>query len=164
MTESCLSCLIDEVGGFVGDFVFRARDGGRRIDEPGRVAGALRLRSYLRRFGTVPLMLRVSLLALKSASSSITKPTSKSSSGSGEATNGRSSMAGNFFLRSSSLARCLLPWPDSNSPVGMTNPSRSSESSSVSVSGSDADVEFEEAEDPVKPSEVKASDDWDEDV
>lgn len=94
----------------------------------------------------------------------MTRPISKSSSGSG--------LEGLVVMLSGCacflISRILLSWralcPDSNRAVGRTRPSSSSSSSSVSVSGSDADdVEFDEDDASAKPRVEYASEDWDED-
>lgn len=92
-----------------------------------------------------------SLEGLRSKSSSMTRPISKSSSESGLVTLTLSSTTGRRFFASRILKSCFPPWPESNRPVGRTRPSSSpsSSSSSSSVSNSPAEgaeVEFDEGE------------------
>ena len=145
----------------VGDFArsdLRSREGGRvRI---GGRAGALLLRAKGRGFF-------MSLLGLRSASSSITRPISKSSSGSGGTTLTSSSLIWAFFLSSSIFLSCLPLWPDSNTG-GIMSPSSSPSSSSspsLSLLGREVEVaEFDDGEASARPRLEYVSDDCEEDV
>lgn len=161
------NCRVDEGGGYVGDFARSAarsdlrRERGR-VDTGGLAAGTLLLRAKARGC----CVFSMSLLGLRSASSSMTRPSSKSSSGSGEAILTSSSLIWTCFFSSSIFLSCLLPWPDSNM-AGMTSPSSSlssSSSPSLSVSGREAEVaELEEGEASARPRFEYVSDDWDDD-
>lgn len=118
------------MGGFTGDLARSALilEGGRRGNTAR--AGALLLRFDERWF----CFALTSLLGLKSASSSMRRPISKSSSGSGLATLTRCSVICTCFFNSSIFFRCFALWPDSNKSEGMTSPSSSLSPPSHSLS------------------------------
>lgn len=134
----------DDTGGLIGDLAraVLSREGGRAGG--GALAGALLLRVA----GCCVCFALTSLLGLKSSSSSMTSPISKSSSGSGYAGFTLWSAIWVFFFISSNLLRCFPLCPDSNKPSGMTRPSSSLSFSSQSLSSVPGkeieDAEFEE--------------------
>ena len=137
LAASARNWRIEEGGGLTGDLALSLTlDGGRRLETLG-CEGILLLRAFTgARFGCCAFW--SNRLGLRSTSSPMTRPISKSSSGCGLATLGFPS-AGWFFL--SSRIRFSFLGPLSNKPEGIKRPSSwSSSSSSVSVSGCDADV------------------------
>jgi hypothetical protein len=99
---------MEEGGGLVGDLArsWRRREGGLNVS--GGLDGALLERACVSLIFDCCLLCR-SRLGLNFASSSITRPTSKSSSASGAATLVRSAMAGNFFFMSNIFVKCFAP-------------------------------------------------------
>lgn len=103
---------------------------------------------WLRECGTWALNNR--RLGLKSTSSSITRPISKSSSGLATLIR-RSSVAWSRF-KARIEARCRLPLLESNMSEGSTTPSRSVSSSSSSVSVAEFDADDAEVDEMVSTS------------
>ena len=130
----------DWPNGVLGRVDFK-REGGLNAEG---LAGALLLR-----VDRVPRRLVclfcASFRGFRSSSPLMTRPISKSSSGSGVATLTCSSTCGVFFFMSRIFVKCFRPCSVSNRPVGITRPSRSPSSSlsqSSSVPGNDAEVEL----------------------
>lgn len=157
-SRSFCSWRADDCGGFVGDLVrsdFTLVVCG--LEVVGSLGGGilvLRLKS-LDIFCWWALISR--RLGLRSTSSSMTRPISKSSSGSGLAALTCLPTVKVVFFISKIFLSWRPPEPDSKRSEGMIRPSRSpssSSSSSVSVSGSDTEeAEFDEGDASANPRE-----------